>query len=77
MTKAAKKKKMPVWLKRLLITVGVIVVLGASYIIYLLNFKEYDTADSEVSEITTETYKIDLPDGTSIELDDDGNIIET
>ena len=78
MTKATKsKKKIPVWLKRLLIAVGVIFVLGGSYIIYLLNFKEYDTADSEVSEITTETYKIDLPDGTSIELDEDGNIIET
>lgn len=47
------------------------------YLIYIFQFKEYDIADSEVTEITRETYKIDLPDGSSIELDEEGNIVES
>jgi len=71
------KKKMPIWIKRLLLVFGILILLGGSYVIYLLKFKEYDVADSEVTEITRETFNIELPDGSTIELDEDGNIVET
>ena len=70
------KKKMPIWITRLLLVFGIVILLGGSYVIYLLKFKEYDVADSEVTEITRETFNIELPDGSTIELDEDGNIIE-
>jgi hypothetical protein len=71
------KKKMPIWIKRLLLVFGIVILLGGSYVIYLLKFKEYDVADSEVTEITRETFNIELPDGSTIELDEDGNIVES
>ena len=71
------KKKMPIWIKRLLLVFGIVMLLGGSYVIYLLKFKDYDVADSEVTEITRETFNIELPDGSTIELDEDGNIVET
>ena len=71
------KKRFPTWLKRLLVVFGIVILLGGSYVIYLLKFKEYDVADSEVTEITRETFNIELPDGSTIELDEDGNIVES
>lgn len=71
------KKRMPTWFKRLLVVFGIVFLLGGSYVIYLLKFKDYDIADSEVTEITKETFNIELPDGSTIELDEDGNIVES
>jgi hypothetical protein len=71
------QKKLLIWMKRLLLVFGIVVLLGGSYVIYLLKFKEYDVADSEVIEITRETFNIELPDGSTIELDEDGNFVET
>ncbi|WP_075617243.1 hypothetical protein [Paenisporosarcina indica] len=70
------KKKMKIW-KKILLGLIVILLAVAAYILYLFQFKEYDTVDSEVTEITRETYKIELPDGSAIEMDENGNIIET
>ena len=64
------------WKKILAACVALFLIVGG-YLIYLFQFKEYDIADSEVTEITRETYKIDLPDGSSIELDEEGNIVES
>ncbi|EPD52237.1 hypothetical protein HMPREF1210_01590 [Paenisporosarcina sp. HGH0030] len=64
------------WKKILAAFVALFLIVGG-YLIYIFQIKEYDIADSEVTEITKETYKIDLPDGTSIELDEDGNIVES
>lgn len=71
------KKRMPTWFKRFLLTFGVLILLGGSYLIYEFKFKEYDTADNQVTEITRETFKIELPDGLTIELDEDGKIVES
>jgi len=70
------KRKMKLW-KKILLGLIVILLAVAAYILYLFQFKEYDTADSEVTEITRETYKIELPDGSVIELDENNNIVET
>lgn len=64
------------WKKILIAFLTVFLIVGG-YVIYLFQFKEYDVADEEVTEITKETYKLDLPDGTSIELDEEGNIVES
>jgi hypothetical protein len=76
-SKKQEKKRMSIWLKRLILIIGTVFLLGGSYAIYLLKFKEYDVADSEVTEITRETFNIELPDGSTIELDEDGNIVES
>lgn len=73
---AKEKQKMKLWKKIVLVLTGILIAVAA-YLIYVFQFKEYDTADSEVSEITRETYKIDLPDGSFIVLDEDGNLIES
>ena len=70
-----KKQKMKLW-KKISLIVVVLLIAIASYLLYLFQFKEYDTADSEVAEITRETYKLELPDGSTLELDEEGNIIE-
>src|SRR5690606_13235837 len=45
-------------------------------IVYELKFKTYDTGDPEVDALTEETYNVELPDGTVIVVDKDGNIVE-
>ncbi|WP_432354343.1 hypothetical protein [Sporosarcina sp. A2] len=48
----------------------VVILAGASYILYEFKFKTYDVADDKVNEIIEEPYKLELPDGTSIEQGD-------
>jgi len=62
------------WKKVLAVFVAILVIVGG-YLIYILQFKEYDVADKEVTEITKETYTLGLRDGTVIELDEEGNIV--
>ncbi|MCZ8536650.1 hypothetical protein M9R32_05565 [Paenisporosarcina quisquiliarum] len=64
-------------LKKSLAIFAVIFLIIGGYLIYIFQFKEYDVADSEVTEITRETFKIELPDGSSIVLDEEGNIVES
>lgn len=63
-------------LKISLILLGVVVLCAASYILYILKFKDYDIADESVDEIVGESYEIELPDGTVITLNEDGDLIE-
>lgn len=64
------------WKKILAASVTTLLIVGG-YLIYIFQFKEYDIADKEVAEITEETYKLELPDGSAIELDKDGNVLES
>ena len=63
-------------LKYILIALAVIVLGIGGYILYELKFKSYDTADPEVDTLLDETYNVELPDGTVIVVDKEGNIIE-
>jgi len=63
--------------KKILLALGAIVLAAAGYLLYIFQFKEYDVADEEVDEITKETYKIEMPDGSIVEFDEDGNMIES
>ncbi|MBU0905620.1 MAG: hypothetical protein KKF57_10555 [Firmicutes bacterium] len=62
--------------KKILIAFITVLIISGGYIAYIFQFKEYDVADTEVAEITKETYSLELPDGTVIELDEEGNIVE-
>lgn len=62
--------------KKILIAFITVIIISGGYIAYIFQFKEYDVADTEVAEITKETYSLELPDGTVIELDEEGNIVE-
>ncbi|MHC8514326.1 hypothetical protein [Sporosarcina sp. ITBMC105] len=66
------KKKLKIGLSVLL----ALVLCAAGYILYIVKFKQYDVADEEVTEIVKEQYTIELPDGTIITLDDDGEVAE-
>ena len=63
-------------LKWLLLSLGIVILLGGSYILYEFKFKTYDVADEKVDEIVEEGYEIQLPDGTSMKVGNDGRIIE-
>lgn len=67
-----KRKK----LKIFILAFTILLLAAVSYIIYELKFKTYDVADDEVSEIVAEPYKIELPDGSVITIDDEGNLKE-
>lgn len=63
-------------LKYILLALAVIVLCIGGYIVYELKFKSYDTADPEVDALIEETYNVELPDGTVIVVDKEGNIVE-
>ncbi|MGM9949515.1 MAG: hypothetical protein ACI33P_05290 [Lysinibacillus sp.] len=63
-------------LKWLLLSLGVVILLGGSYVLYEFKFKTYDIADEEVDGIVEEGYEIELPDGTTMKIGKDGKIIE-
>ena len=62
--------------KIFLIVLVMILLVGGGYLLYMFKFKEYDVADEEVSEIVAEPYKVELPDGSTILIDEKGDIIE-
>lgn len=66
-----KRKKIRITLLTLLI----IIIAAGSYLLYQFKFKEYDTADEEVSEIIEDPYVVELPDGTTITIDEEGNVV--
>lgn len=57
----------------LLLAIAVLMLGG--YLVYLFEFKEYDTADADVDVLTKEEYVIELADGSKIVLDKNGNLI--
>lgn len=50
--------------------------IAGGYLFYELKIKEYDVADAQVDEIINENITVDLPDGTKLVLDAEGNIVE-
>lgn len=63
------------WKKILLGLLAVVFIVGG-IVLYQFKFKEYDVADEEIEKITDEDYEIELPDGTTIGGDEDGEIEE-
>lgn len=55
--------------------IGAMVLLLGTYLIYLFEFKSYNTSDAEVDLLTKEEYVIELADGSKIILDKNGNLI--
>ena len=73
--KRKSKSKKKWWLSALLVVV-LLVVIGGGYALYEFKFKTYDVADEKVDDIVEEDYVIQLPDGTEISIDDEGNIVD-
>ncbi|MBX0313275.1 hypothetical protein [Planococcus glaciei] len=63
------------WKKITLILAAVLLSVGG-YLVYVLQFKEYETADENVEKVTKETIEIDLPDDTKLVVDEEGNVVE-
>jgi len=67
------KKKLKIFLLILLI----VILATAGALLYFFKFKEYDVADEEVTKIIEDPYTLELPDGTTITLDENGDIVES
>ena len=67
------KKKLKIFLSVFVI----ILVAAGSYLLYTFKFKEYDVADEEVEQIVKDPYEIELPDGTKLTLDEDGEVVDS
>ncbi|QCR31877.1 hypothetical protein [Lysinibacillus sp. SGAir0095] len=74
--KRKKRKKSKKWLLYVSLVVVLLVVLGGGYALYEFKFRTYDVADEKVDEIIEDNYIIELPDGTEIAVDKEGNILE-
>lgn len=62
---------------KIFLSVALVIVLGVGgYLLYMFKFKEYDVADEEVKEIVAEPYKVELPDGSTIVIDENGVVTE-
>ena len=62
--------------KYFLLVVLVLLLAVGGYITYELKFKQYDIADDNVDTIIDETFTIEMPDGTVLVVNKDGNIVE-
>lgn len=69
-----KKSRKKLWI--VLGSVLTVLLLAGGTAYYFLALKEYDIADTEVEEIVREPYVIELPDGTVLKVDEEGNVIE-
>lgn len=67
-----KRKK----LKIFLLTALIIVIGAAGYLLYEFKFKTYDVADEAVKEIVADPYKVELPDGSTILIGENGEVVE-
>lgn len=67
------KKKLKIFLLILLI----ILLATAGTLLYFFKFKEYDVADEEVAQIIEDPYTIELPDGTTITIDANGDVVDS
>lgn len=62
---------------KIFLIVSLVIILGAGgYLLYMFKFKEYDVADEEVKEIVSDSYKVELPGGVIITLDENGQVVE-
>lgn len=62
--------------KKIILVLGILFLSVAGYLVYIFQFKEYETADENVDKVVEEEYEVELPDGSVIILDKDGNIVE-
>ncbi|MBO0602561.1 hypothetical protein I2483_12915 [Sporosarcina sp. E16_3] len=67
------KKKLKIFLLLLLI----IILATTGALLYFIKFKEYDVADEEVAQIIEDPYKIEMPDGTTITVDANGDVVDS
>ncbi len=67
------KKKLKIFLLILLI----IILATAGTLLYFFKFKEYDVADEEVAQIIEDPYTIEMPDGTTITVDANGDVVNS
>lgn len=67
------KKKLKIFLLILLI----IILATAGTLLYFFKFKEYDVADEEVAKIIEDPYTVEMPDGTTITVDANGDIVDS
>jgi len=49
----------------------------AGTLLYFFKFKEYDVADEEVAQIIEDPYAIEMPDGTTITVDANGDVVDS
>lgn len=63
-------------LKIAAIVIGSLALLVGGYLLYVTKFKEYDVADTQVDEIVREPYVIEMPEGGTLEIDEEGNVVE-
>lgn len=63
-------------LKIFFIVAAVIIVGVGGYLLYMFKFKEYDVADEKVSEIIADPYKVELPGGVTLLIDENGTVSE-
>lgn len=63
-------------IKYILLGIASVVLLAGGYLFYELKIKQYDVADEQVDAIVNEAITVDLPDGTTLKLDAEGNVLE-
>ncbi|MER2105646.1 MAG: hypothetical protein ABS949_01790 [Solibacillus sp.] len=63
-------------IKYILLGVLSLVLIVGGYIFYELKVKQYDVADEKVDEIVNEAIELELPNGSKLKLDAQGNVIE-
>ena len=66
-------------MKKLKWILGILLVLVLAVggvVVYFTQIKEYDVADEKVDEVLEEGFELELPDGTVIVVDKDGNVLE-
>lgn len=63
-------------LKIAAIVIGSLALLIGGYLLYVMKFKDYDVADTQVDEIVREPYVIEMPEGGTLEIDEEGNVVE-
>lgn len=62
--------------KKIVMVLAILLLSVAGYLLYIFQFKEYETADENVDKVVQEEYKVELPDGSTIILDKEGNVVE-
>ena len=63
-------------LKYFLLAFVILLLAAGGYILYELKLKQHDVADEKVDEILEEAYTVELPDGTVITIDANGEIVD-
>lgn len=63
-------------IKYILLGVLSLALIGGGYIFYELKIKKYDVADEKVDELVKESIELELPNGSKLKLDAEGNVIE-